>query len=129
MKYLVLIISTALLTGCANIVSKIPSFWDDNQSARIIDVRLRAELIDCAQPQLPQIRQLAQDLRWFELYSQSKGRRQTDVLTLIRPLQDTVAEWQQRSQNQEGSRFYCETKKKIVVEQARRAAEATLGRF
>jgi hypothetical protein len=129
MKLIATIIVTVLLTGCSSLISKIPSFWDDNQSARIIDVRLRAEAVNCSEPQLPQIRLLAQDLRWFELYSQSKGSRQTDVLKLIQPLQATVKEWEDRSSKQEGSKFYCETKKKIVTEQAKRAAEATLGRF
>lgn len=129
MKKILLIAVVVTLSGCASIMSKIPSFWDDNQSARIIDVRLRAEAVNCSEPQLPQIRQLAQDLRWFELYSQSKGLRQTDVLKLIKPMQETVREWEDRSAKQEGSKFYCETKKKIVSEQARRAAEATLGRF
>ena len=117
------------LTGCANLVSYIPSFWDDNQSARIVDVRLRAESIDCSQPQLPQVRALAQDLRWFELYSQSKGLRQTDVIKLIAPMQETVRDWEQRSARQEGSKFYCETKRKIVIDQSKRASEAILGRF
>ena len=129
MKSIVIAVVAVMLTGCSAIISKIPSFWDDNQSARIIDVRLRAEAVNCSEPQLPQIRQIAQDLRWFELYSQSKGARQTDVLKLIKPMQDTVKEWEERSSKQEGSKFYCETKKKIVSEQAKRAAEATLGRF
>lgn len=117
------------VTGCSSLVSYIPSFWDDNQSARIIDVRLRAELIDCAQPQLPQVRALAQDLRWFELYSQSKGLRQTDVIKLIQPMQETVRDWEQRTARQEGSKFYCETKRKIIIEQSLRASQAILGRF
>jgi len=129
MKLILTIILTVVLTGCSSLISKIPSFWDDNQSARIIDVRLRAESVNCSEPQLPQIRQLAQDLRWFELYSESKGHRQTDVLKLIKPMQDSVKEWEERSAKQEGSRFYCETKRRIVTEQAKRAAEATLGRF
>jgi hypothetical protein len=129
MKQILLALVIVTITGCSGIVSKIPSFWDDNQSARIIDLRLRAESVNCSEPQLPQIRALAQDLRWFELYSQSKGLRQTDVLKLIEPMQDTVKEWEDRSSKQEGSKFYCETKKKIVTEQAKRAAEATLGRF
>jgi hypothetical protein len=129
MKQILLALVIVTVTGCSSIVSKIPSFWDDNQSARIIDVRLRAEALDCAQPQLPQVQALAQDLRWFELYSQSKGQRQTDVLKLIQPMQATVREWEDRTAKQEGSKFYCETKKKIVTEQAKRAAEATLGRF
>ncbi len=129
MKQILLALVIVTVTGCSGLVSKIPSFWDDNQSARIIDVRLRAEALDCAQPQLPQVQALARDLRWFELYSHSKGQRQTDVLKLIEPMQATVKEWEDRTAKQEGSKFYCETKKKIVTEQAKRAAEATLGRF
>lgn len=129
MKIIIAAFMAVMLTGCSAIMSKIPSFWDDNQSARIIDVRIRAESVNCAEPQLPQIQALARDLRWFELYSQSKGARQTDVLRLIKPMQETVKEWEDRSAKQEGSKFYCETKKKIVTEQAKRAAEATLGRF
>jgi hypothetical protein len=129
MKTIALILVTVTLTGCSAILSKIPSFWDDNQSARIIDVRLRAESVNCSEPQLPQIQTIARDLRWFELYSQSKGQRQTDVIKLIKPMQETVREWEERSVKQEGSKFYCETKKKIVIEQSKRAAEATLGRF
>jgi len=129
MKTIALILATVTLTGCSAILSKIPSFWDDNQSARIIDVRLRAESLNCSEPQLAQIQSIARDLRWFELYSQSKGQRQTDVIKLIKPMQETVQEWEQRSVKQEGSKFYCETKKKIVIEQSKRAAEATLGRF
>ncbi len=129
MKNIIVLLAAVMLTGCATIMSKIPSFWDDNQSARIIDVRLRAEGIDCGQPQLPQVQALGRDLRWFELYSDSKGLRQTDVLKLIKPMQETVKEWEDRTAKQEGSKFYCETKKKIVTEQAKRAAQATLGRF
>jgi len=129
MKNIIVLLAAVMLTGCASIMSKIPSFWDDNQSARIIDVRLRAESIDCGQPQLPQVQALGRDLRWFELYSDSKGLRQTDVLKLIQPMQATVREWEDRTVKQEGSKFYCETKKKIVTEQAKRAAQATLGRF
>ena len=129
MKKITAFLFTVMLTGCANIASYIPSFWDDNQSARIIDVRIRAESVNCQEPQLPQVQALSRDLRWFELYSQSKGARQTDVLRLIKPMQETVKEWEDRTARQEGSKFYCETKKKIVTEQAKRAAEATLGRF
>ena len=129
MKSFVIAVAVVMLTGCSTIVSKIPSFWDDNQSARIIDVRLRAEAVNCSEPQLPQIRQIAQDLRWFELYSQSKGLRQTDVLKLIKPMQETAGDWLKRSESGQGSTAYCTIKKRILTSQAARAAEVIQGRF
>jgi len=60
--------------------SWVPSFWDDNQSAKIVDVRLAVDRLDCSQPQLAQISVIRDDLRWFELYSTSKGQLQKDVL-------------------------------------------------
>ena len=129
MNRLIIIFALSLLTGCSTVKSWIPSFWDDNQSSRIIDVRLAVDRIDCAQPQLAQAGRIRDDLRWFELYSQSKGWRQQDVLRLIKPMQETVDDWYKRSLDQQGSRGYCEIKKKILQQQSERAAQAVLGRF
>ncbi len=114
------------LTGCATVQSWIPSFWDDNQSAYIINARITAEQIDCTQPQVAQIRRLSEDLRRFELYSQSKGALQKDVLRVIEPMQSTVKEWSDRG---EASKTYCEIKKKILAQQGERAARVILGRW
>jgi hypothetical protein len=107
----------------------IPSFWDDNQSAKIVDVRLKTDMINCEQAQLPQAQQLQADLRWFELYSESKGRRQQDVQKIIAPMQESVADWVKRSTEGQGSKGYCEIKKKLLQTQAKSAASAILGRF
>lgn len=107
----------------------IPSFWDDNQSASIINVRLAVDAIDCSKPQLPQAENLASQLRWFELYSESKGARQRDVLRLVEPMQETTADWVKRSRDAQGSTAYCEIKKKLLQSQAKTAASAVLGRF
>lgn len=120
---------TLVLSGCSTVKGWIPSFWDDNQSARIIDVRLRVESIDCTQPQLPQAEALVRELRWFEIYSESKGWRQNDVLKLTAPMKGTAEDWLKRSKEKEGSKLYCEMKKKVLSEQSKRAAEAVLGRF
>lgn len=114
------------LTGCASIVEKIPSFWDDNQSARIINVRQMVEQIDCEKPQFEQVQLVARELRWFELYSESKGSRQTDVIKLVDPMKKTVTAWIERK---EGSKSYCEIKKQLLTTQAKTAAVAVLGRF
>jgi len=130
MKKLAAILAISFaVSGCSTVKGWIPSFWDDNQSARIIDVRLKVESIDCKQPQLPQAEAVAREIRWFELYSESKGWRQNDVLKLTAPMKESVDDWVKRSKEKEGSNFYCETKKKILTEQSKRAAEAILGRF
>jgi hypothetical protein len=110
-------------------MSLIPSFWDDNQSARITTVRQHIEQIDCEQPQLPQALQIQSDILWFELYSQSKGARQSDVVRLVTPMQESVDDWVRRSREAQGTKGYCEIKKKLLQAQARSAASAILGRF
>jgi len=115
-----------LLTGCASVQNWIPSFWDDNQSRSIIDVRSSVESIDCEQPQAAQVKSIARELKWFSLYSQSKGTLQQDVVRVVEPMTKTVAEWQQRG---EGSKAYCGAKKKILQQQSQRAAAVILGRW
>jgi hypothetical protein len=115
------------LTGCASITSVIPSFWDDNQSARIVDVRLAVERVDCVNA-LPGVTRVRDDLEWFALYSESKGVLQKDVIRLITPMQATVEDWHKRTV-QGASTTYCELKKSVMRQQAQRAAGAVLGRW
>jgi hypothetical protein len=118
-----------MLSGCSTVQNWIPSFWDDNQSAKITDVRLTVDRIDCDRPQLPQAQQLRDQLRWFELYSTSKGALQRDVIALVKPIQDTTEDWYKRSLDGQGSVGYCNIKKKILEQQTARAAKGILGRW
>lgn len=126
MKYIIAVIVAVSLTGCATVSTWIPSFWDDNQSHYIVQARLSIEQIQCDQPQQPQTQRLAEDLRRFELYSQAKGSLQKDVLRVIEPMQTTVKEWRDRG---EGSKTYCEIKKRILTQQGERASKVILGRW
>lgn len=120
------------LSGCASVQkasSYIPSFWDDNQSAAIIDVRQSIELLDCAKEHLPQVELIKNKIQWFDLYSESKGSRQQDVRKLVDPLYQTVNDFYSRSKDKPGSAFYCETKKTIMQTQSAKAAEAVMRRF
>ncbi len=128
-KLFATVILAVTLSGCAAITSKIPSFSDPNQSARIIDVRQSVVQLDCKQPHAPQVKRIADNLQWFDLYSESKGLRQTDVRTLIGPMKETVDDFYKRSIEKEGSLAYCEAKKKIMSAQAEKAAAAVLSRF
>ena len=127
MRILTLLLVIAL-SGCASISSVIPSFWDDNQSARIVDVRLAVERVDCANA-LPGVTRVRDDIEWFKLYSHSKGALQKDVLTVIAPMQETAEDWYKRTAQGSTSKAYCELKKSVMQQQAARAASAVLGRW
>jgi hypothetical protein len=129
MKRILLITTVVLLSGCSTIQGWIPSFWDDNQSAKITDVRLTVDRIDCSKDQLAQAAQLRDQLRWFELYSTSKGSLQRDVIQLIKPIQDTTEDWLKRSLDAQASVGYCVIKKKILEQQTARAAKGIMGRW
>ena len=129
MKKLIAILALVALSGCANIKTLIPSFNDPNQSAKIIDVRLAVDQLDCEQPHLPQVAKIRDNLRWFELYSQNNGFRNQDMIKLIAPMQETVNDFYKRSLDKQGSKGYCEIKKRLMETQAKAAAEVVLGRF
>ncbi len=130
MKTLTAIFLSALLSGCA-IGNYIPSFWDDNQSQKIIDLRLNIERMDCKAQQLPQVSRIRDDILWFRLYSESKGSRQQDVVKLVTPMGETAEDWYKRvsAEGYKDNPIYCELKKKVMTEQAARASKAVLGRF
>ncbi len=129
MRILAVALISVSLTGCATVKDWIPSFWDDNQSAKIVDVRHKVENLDCTKDQLPQVAAIRSDLQWFQLYSESKGWRQADVLRVVKPMQETVEDMYKRAQGEQGSKVYCDLKKKVMQQQSKRAAEAVLGRF
>ena len=128
MKTIILTL-TLLLTGCASIQSWIPSFWDANQSARITDVQLAVDRLDCAGDQFAQVSRIRDDLRWFELYSRSKGTVQQDVIKLIAPMQETVEDMYKRNTEGRGSKAYCELKRRVMQQQVQRAAAGIQGRW
>lgn len=126
---LALVTISMALTGCASIQSMIPSFWDDNQSRAIVDVRQSVAQLDCEQAHAPQVKRIKDNLQWFDLYSESKGKRQQDVRRLIGPMQETVDDFYKRSTERPGTKTYCEIKKKVMTLQSDKAAGAVLGRF
>jgi hypothetical protein len=127
MKKLSVVLFLVFLQGCSTML---PSFWDDNQSKKIIDVRQSVAHLDCKQAHLPQVQKIRNQLEWFQLYSESKGFLQNDVLAVVKPMQETVEEFYKRSAGKDqGSVPYCEMKKKILIKQSSVAAQAVLGRF
>jgi hypothetical protein len=131
MKKLSVILLAVVLSGCAGLTGLIPSFWDDNQSHKIVSVRLDIERLDCKTAQKPQVVKIRDDLEWFRMYSDSKGGRQADVLALTKPMSDTVEDWYKRvsTEGHKDNPIYCDLKKRVLTEQSARAAKAVLGRF
>ena len=129
MKNLIVALTFFMLSGCATVVSWIPSFNDVNQSAKIVDVRQAVDSLDCAKPQYVQVKRIQDELRWFELYSESAGIRNQDVIRIIKPMQATVGDFAKMVEHKDGSRVYCDLKKRAMQEQAARAASVILGRF
>jgi hypothetical protein len=130
MQKIIAVLSFFVLAGCnATVATFVPSFWDDNQSRSIITARQLIVNISCEDTQNFQAVQIQKELQWFELYSESKGYLQHDVLELIAPMQKTVTEWAERSREKEPSAAYCRIKKDILVNQSELASKAVLGRF
>ena len=129
MKNLIAALAIFILTGCSTIVGWIPSFSDPNQSAKITDVRQAVDSLDCGQPQYVQVKRIVDELRWFELYSESAGIRNQDVIRIIKPMQATAGDFAKMVEHKDGSRVYCDLKKRAMQEQASRAAAVILGRF
>jgi hypothetical protein len=90
---------------------------------------MAVDQLDCARPQHVQAVAIQRELRWFELYSQSAGIRNQDVIRIIKPMQETVGEFVDRTKDRDASKVYCDLKKRAMQEQAARAAGVILGRF
>lgn len=116
-----------MLVGCSAIKDKIPSFWDDNQSRAVIDIRQAVIDLDCKQPHAPQVEVIKRHMDWLIIYSQIKDTR--DVLRLVKPMNETVNDFYNRSMTKQGSEAYCNMKKKIMDTQSGTVAKAVLGRF
>lgn len=127
MKTLTAFVLAFSLTGCAAISDMIPSFWDDNQAAKIIDIRQSITQLDCKKDHAPQAQKIYDNIQWFDMYSESKGNK--DMIRLVKPMRETAKEFLDRSTKQQGSETYCELKKKLLVRQSTTAASAIHGRF
>ena len=127
MKRLAALLLIISLTGCASIMEYIPSSWDANQAKSITDIQQQAKHIDCKADLVPQVNQLAKEVEWFDIYSQTKPTRDINKLTGV--IKDTVKELQERVDKGPVSPLYCDLKKKIIQQQADILAKSVQGRF
>jgi uncharacterized protein YceK len=127
MKKIILIAVLLTLSGCANVMTLIPSKWDDNQAKAITDIQQDARRFDCKGNLVAQLNKLDLEIEWFDIYAQTKPTR--DVNKLTETLTATVKEFQDRAAKGPVSPLYCDLKKKIIQQQADIIAAGVMGRF
>jgi hypothetical protein len=103
----------------------IPSRWDVNQAKVTTDLRQSTHNFNCKGDQLAQLKVIAEQVEWFDLYAESKGTK--DVAKLTATMKGTVTEFQNRPQPV--SALYCDLKKKLMSQQADIIAKTVQGRF
>jgi TolA-binding protein len=128
MKLLAAVLVSVTLSGCAAvgaITSFFPSKWDPNEAAAITDIRQQVRQLDCAdQTKLrQQMTTLQQRVDWLELYSDS--RKNEDILKITKLFEITL---KGMSDRKEMSKFFCESKVKIMIKESDAIANAAQGR-
>jgi TolA-binding protein len=128
MKLLAAVLVSVTLSGCAavgTITSFFPSKWDPNEAAAITDIRQQVRQLDCAdQTKLrQQMTTLQQRVDWLELYSDS--RKNEDILKITKLFEITL---KGMSDRKEMSKFFCESKVKIMIKESDAIATAAQGR-
>lgn len=127
MKKLLLILAVVSLSGCASLMEYIPSSWDVNQAKVITDIQVQARHFDCKGDQAQQIKSLALNVEWFDIYAKTKPTR--DIAKLTGTVTSTVKEYQDRLKTGPVSPMYCDIKLKIIQQQADILAKSVQGRF
>jgi len=117
-----------LLSGCSNFDGKdfvFPSFWDDNESSKMIDIQTTIMWLDCESTDVrEQIELISYEIDWFKNYAKSKGSK--DVLRLIVDLETTVDGMVEK---ESWSPAYCNLKHSIMLNQSEMVSEAVMRRF
>lgn len=128
MKLLAAILVSAMLSGCAAvgvITSFFPSKWDPNEAAAVTDIRQQVRQLDCTDPVKlkTQMAVLQDRVQWLELYSDS--RKNEDILKITKIFEITL---KGMSDRKEMSKFFCESKVKIMIKESDAIAVAAQGR-
>jgi hypothetical protein len=128
MKKLVALSLVVLLSGCAavgSITSFFPSKWDPNEAAAVTDIRQQARQLDCSDPVKlkQQLSSLQARVQWLELYSDS--RKNEDMTKITKVFDITLKGLADREGS---SKFFCESKVKIMIKESDAIATAAQGR-
>lgn len=108
-----------LISGC----SMIPSFWDDNESYLVASVRHKVDSINCNASYMYQAHDLLSEVRFLELYSESKGS--DDLMSMVLPMKETITGLTSKEENA----IFCSLKKKQLEKQSALIADAVMRRF
>lgn len=128
MKLLAAILISLTLSGCAAvgaIQNFFPSKWDPNEAAAVTDIRQQVRQLDCADSAKlrTQMSALQDRVQWLELYSDS--RKNDDMLKITKVFEATLKGMADRK---EMSKFFCESKVKIMIKESDAIATAAQGR-
>jgi hypothetical protein len=118
MKKLITLLFVVSLTGCSTILNLLPSKWDPNEVAAVTDLRFDVRKVNCDTPEsaLPTLQKLVDKKDWTWMYSES--RKNTDVLQLIRPFNETLDDLYTRAKSGKMSKAFCNGKVVILTTQA-----------
>jgi hypothetical protein len=122
-----ILLSSALivaLTGCS-ITDEIPSFWDDNESAKAVDLFMSVSAIDCKSPMVKaQISRVGNEAQWLHHYARLKGSN--DVVSLVTKFETTLVGIASKDVINVN---YCRVKRDTLLKQSERIAQGLLGRY
>ena len=104
------------LAGCAG---TIPSTYDPNESQAIVDVLQEVTQLDCADPEVAEIKEVIQ---WLHLYSEMKGNE--DILLSIHTIKVTASGLKKGM-----STGFCRIKKQLLITQIESTAQAIMSRY
>lgn len=127
MKKILVILALVSLTGCASIMEMIPSRWDVNQAKVMTDLQLQTRHFDCKGDQALQLKSLALNVEWFEIYANTKPTK--DIAKLTTVMSETINEYKDRLAKGPVSSMYCDIKIKIIKQQTDILAGSVHGRF
>jgi hypothetical protein len=149
-KSIVIVIVALSMSACTSL--SIPSFWDDNESAVITNIRYGIANIDCDEYVYvirDQIAQVQSHTTWLQLYTESK--RSSDIIEIIKPFQASLTDLTAKYKDDNfgptvdnfgtdlgvgdvgmikgPSNAYCKIKKKLLTAQASSISRAIMVRF
>lgn len=111
------------LGGCSTLMNT--SFYDDNESAAVVDVVMAVKSLDCQSPTVKDdIVYLKFKTDWMYTYSTVKGSK--DIVELIEIFEKTLTGIVDK---EEISPTYCELKKTSMLKQTELIAEGVMRRF
>lgn len=122
-----ILLSSALivaLTGCS-ITEEVPSFWDDNESAKVVDLFISVSKIDCESHFVKnQIQEVSNNSQWLLHYARLKGSH--DVVSLVSKFEKTLVGIASKDVINVN---YCRVKRDTLIKQSERIAQGIMGRY